>query len=200
MRALRVAALPVLLSLMLVSCSAQPDAVESTDGVTGLIPEADQRWANVLARYPDAERPEVTAVRTVQPDEWAGVQQECLKSKGFDVAIKPDGRIESSIAVEQGEPYSLAEYECALMYPLDRKYTDPLSRDMLRYLYAYQTGELTQCLEGLGYTVGAAPSEEIYIQNYYTEDNWSPYGTIGQLDDEVLTQCPEIPDLLWDQR
>ncbi len=164
------------------------------------MPEADQRWANVLARYPNAERPEVTAVRTVQPDEWARVQQECLSSKGFDVVIKPDGGIESSIAVEQGEPYSIAEYECALMYPLDRKYTDPLSRDMLRYLYAYQTGELTQCLENLGHTVGTPPSEEIYIQNYYTEDNWSPYGTIGQLNDKVLAQCPEIPDSLWDQR
>lgn len=139
-------------------------------------------------------------VRTVGPDEWGGAQRECLDSKGFDVEVRSDGGIESRIPLEQGEHYSLAEYECALMYPLDEKYTKPLSRDMLRHLYAYQIGELTECLESLGYDTVTPPSEEIYIQDYYTDANWSPYSNLSPIDGDILVQCPEIPASLWDLR
>jgi len=164
-----------------------------------LIAEAlDQHWASVASQWPDAQRPEVQRVRTISLAEWGETQVACLQALGFDVSGTGDGGIQFNVPEAQQGPLALAQYECDAKYPVDPRYTTPLTREEVAFLYRYQTGDLTACLEAEGYSVPSPPSESKFISDYLGgSPPWSAYQDVvptrGGEWESISTKCPQMP-------
>jgi len=193
--------------LALGGCAAPTEPVSGMPPLPDLTPgEADQliaegldqQWASVVSRWPDAQRPEVEVVRLISLAEWGETQAACLQGLGFEVTTTGDGGINFNVPEAQQAPLALAQYECAAKYPVDPRYTTPLTRDEIAFLYRYQTGELTECLEAAGYSVPSPPSESKFISDYLGDGpDWSPYADVVPNSDaawqEISTTCPQVP-------
>ena len=142
--------------------------------------QLDDLWKYYTASYPDAIRPDVTFIRYVQQNEWATIQADCMNAMGFlNVSETPDGGLASGTVPEaQAEAYQVASYVCDAEYPLDPKYSIPLTDDRIGVLYDYYVDELTPCLEKEGYSVTPAPSESTFISSYRS-GGWTPYADIN---------------------
>jgi hypothetical protein len=163
----------------------------------------DREWAAVVALHPGAVRPDVQVVRMIEPDDWSTVMVSCLLDAGYpDVHAVPGGGVTpGEMPVSQLESYAVARWACAAAYPLDPRYTTPFTDDQLRALYAYLSGELTDCLTEQGYTVSAPPSETTFVESY-EESPWSPYeavppGISQEQWDLLNTSCPQLPSDLY---
>jgi len=198
------------LAITLVGC-----AVESGSDVEGPIDSdettiaesLDQEWQSLQARYPSAERPQVERVRYVSLEEWDDAIAECLQREGYSqVAVGPTGGVSyEGIADSQMQAFAIAQFSCSVQYPVDPKYFQPLTEEILTRLYDYSVGELTQCVEDLGYEVSAAPSLRTFVDSYST-DPWSPFGdALMQANEQgadatirLFDECPQEPSDLWD--
>lgn len=146
--------------------------------------------------------PNVEMVRVIELEEWAPVQIACMNEAGFAATLTDDGEGISWPALTDGsliENMNLARYVCEVKYPVDPRFYDPLTNDQLRFLYAYRSGELIDCLAAAGYSVSGPPSESVFIES---EGVWSPYSDIrvSEGDSGLLQRkCPQNPDELYDQ-
>ncbi len=155
--------------------------------------------ADALASQLGIENPpEVKPVRLIRLQEYASAQVECLQGAGYEVGFTEDGEGVAYPAISDPalqESFNLAVYTCELEYPVQQRYMVPLTAEGLKILYAYRTGELITCLEGLGYTVSSeAPSETVFVQS---GGMWSPYDTVAIRPDDVkqtYADCPQTPD------
>lgn len=202
--------LSAVLAIALAGCS-----VESGSDVAGLIDSGeaaiaeslDQEWQQLQARYPSAQRPQVDRVRYVSLEEWDDAIVDCLQREGYSqVTVGPTGGVSyEGIADSQMQAFQVAQFTCSMQYPVDPKYFQPLTEEILTRLYDYSVGELTQCVERLGYEVSAAPSLRTFIDSYST-DPWSPFGdALMQANEQgadatirLFDECPQEPIDLWD--
>jgi hypothetical protein len=168
---------------------------------------ADQAWDDLLSQHPDAERPEYRVERMITMDEWGAVIAACMNDLGFtSVKDSGDGGILSGdMHTSQAEAYDIGMYDCQARYPLDPKYSEPLTDDQLSLIYDYNVDELTPCAEALGYEIGPAPSRQQFIETYDTEP-WLPLGDIiqsiaatgdGGDIQKLLEACPDVPPNLY---
>ena len=191
------------LVLATVGCAPVPPAGETPSSEVGELDQATLQYlkdnANALAGQLGIDNPpEVKPVRLIRLQEYASAQVECLQGAGYEASLTEDGEgvtypVISDPALQ--ESFNLAIYTCELEYPVQQRYMVPLTDEGLKMLYAYRTGELITCLEGLGYNVSSeAPSETVFVQS---GGMWSPYETLAIRSDDVKqtsADCPQPPD------
>lgn len=208
-RGLRIAA-ALSLVVGLAGCAAS-DVADSGEGIgpsgDALVESEVQAWDSLQQQYPSAERPNVERVRYVSMEEWDDVIVDCLRREGYSqVTVGPTGGVSyEGIADSQMQAFQVAQFSCSVQYPLDPKYAQPLTDEILTRLYEYSVGELAECLEELGYEVSEAPSLRTFIDSYST-DPWSPFGdALMQANQQgadatiqLFDECPEHPIDLWD--
>lgn len=158
----------------------------------------DGRWKGIVAMYPGAVRPDVDLVRIIEPNEWARMQESCVRDQGFDVTANNQGGISiSEIPIEQQESLAIAQFACEAMYPVDLSWDLPLTDDELSYLYDYFTKVLTPCLESHGIDVPEPSSRTTFVDSYVAGDAWNPYvnvmGTRGVQWGDINKKCPQAP-------
>jgi hypothetical protein len=187
------------------SDSSSGDATSSADAEpfdadAAVQAQLDGQWEMVLATSPDAVRPTIEMIRYVSGHEWAGVMEGCMHDLGWpDTKATPDGGLDSGrIENSQVGARDLAMYTCSAKYPIDPKYSIPLTNDELSELYDYLANELQPCLEEEGYEVPDAPSRETFIESYTETGGWNLYENVfGGGQDEwyaINEKCPQVPD------
>ncbi len=179
-----------------------PAVLSEAEAAEMIEAEIERRWEQLASQYPDAVRPQVEVVRTVDSHEWAEVVAACMNDNGFDASASRDGGLTSgTILAGQLEPYEMQLFACKAMYPLDPKYRLPFTEEQLKYLYWYYTNELRDCLEERGYEVTEPPSEVRFLETFATAAGWSPYdGILPRSQDAYLDlyeACPETPPELY---
>lgn len=195
---------------VLSACSLQGVATQVQDGPSSpseiLVAAQEEEWAAVIARFPNATRPEVALVEYSTPDTWNTLMAECMDQEGFTGTVATeDGGLElSSGASAQPEAVAVALFACGVQYPIDPLYRQPLSDEQFGKLYDYYAGELTVCFRQLGLEVSAPPSEQEF-RDSYDSNPWSPYDeafTLAAQEDPELVgtleeRCPQLPPDLW---
>jgi hypothetical protein len=179
---------------VLAGCSAGADG-GATPAPTSSIPSAhEQNVAQLLAEYPDADVPTVQPIRVVTLLEWPEVFAQCVTDEGFPASAAADGGVDfEAIPAEQADASALATFVCRERYPVDpSEFEDP----DLSGLYDYYTQELVPCLEAEGYEIPSPPSEQTFIDSYWTAA-WIPYNFVEVTSDEEWTRlnaaCPQHP-------
>jgi hypothetical protein len=165
---------------------------------------ADEAWGQLSARYPDAARPDAEFVRIVTDEEWAPAIAGCMNELGFpDVEAMDDGSVVSGeVSASQRQAYDFASYECNVRYPVDPKFSEPLTNEQIDNLYAYYKDTLAPCLEDQGYQISPAPSLQTFRQTY-NSGPWLPYAEVvasvtpDELQD-LYDVCPDVPSNFWD--
>jgi hypothetical protein len=172
-------------------------ATEGGPSIDTVLAESRQR---LLAKFPQAQIPEVEFVRYISQDEYGEVRAECLTALGFPTAAHDDGGFGGSFTRDQAEAHAVADYTCEVRFPLDPKYTAPLTNAQLVALYDYYVNELTPCLESAGESVGPPPSESVFIEGYSGSDPWTPYLALGTGADYAALEkaCPSVPVTFYD--
>jgi hypothetical protein len=190
----------VTFALLLAGCSGSPVASPVPRQTAASLPasEADDLWNFYVGDDSFAERPQVVRVRYVSPAESAQVRVDCLLEQGFpDAHVTDDGGSTGGVIPEaQEEAFGVASYVCALRYPMDPAYSEPLTVDQLSELYDYYVGTLTPCIESRNIPVSEPPSRTAFIDNYQ-HDPWTPYlDTVGAVDQQmngIFSECPQWP-------
>jgi hypothetical protein len=163
--------------------------------------EADGQWELVVGRYPDATRPDVTEVRSVDPSEWGKVMTACLRGEGYDASAAVGGGIASGdIPVSQGEAYAIALYKCTVQFPFDPHYYIPLVESQVEFLYRYYVDELVPCLAKSGYEVQDPPSWTSFRDQFGAEHAWAPYVSLHLSPTQSAaaeSKCPQTPSGLF---
>nr|BFF12453.1 hypothetical protein GCM10025699_37560 [Microbacterium flavescens] len=180
-----------------ISESSQPTAT------TGYDQMLDERWAQVIAVFPDAVRAETTKVREIKPEAWALTIAGCLEEQGFQTIVRVDGGIESpGVPAAQQEALAVAQFVCGAAYPFAEKYSLPLTDAQLSQLYAFWLEESVPCLQSFGLDTPPAPTLAVFLETYESPDMWRPFVGLGSLTgdryEEVVAACPQAPDDLWD--
>lgn len=181
--------------------SSTPIAEESATPYS-LTAAADEAWARVVARFPDASRPDVQFERQVSSEEWSEVRIQCLAEQGFIAEPSEGGGVSGTVAEGQAEALAVARYVCDVRFPVDPRFTAPLTDSQLENLYSYFVGDLTECLEAEGYSIAPPPSLQVFLSTYYAPDSWSPYNEVIQnLGDRSFADldagCPQLPADLY---
>ncbi|MGX5681108.1 hypothetical protein [Schumannella luteola] len=163
---------------------------------------ADEAWARVTARFPDATRPDVQFERHVTQDEWNEVRIQCLGEQGFIAEATEGGGLGGTIPDGQAEAFAIARYVCDVRFPMDPRFTTDLTETQLEHLYEYFADSLTGCLESEGFNIASPPSLEVFVSTYYSPESWSPYNeVIRNLGDrsfaELEARCPQLPEDLY---
>ncbi|PWB96435.1 hypothetical protein DF220_00185 [Salinibacterium hongtaonis] len=155
----------------------------------------------MVSQHPNAQRPDVELIRYVQPNESASAQADCLIAAGFvNTTVTPDGGVVTDFgSAAQAEPFAIAGYTCRVQYPLDPKYTAPLTNAEVMFIYDYFVEELTPCLESEGFSVTAAQSRGKFAETYESGTAWHPYeGVIESTTTNeqwwsINARCPQMP-------
>lgn len=163
----------------------------------------DEQWAQVIAVFPNAVRPDTTKVREIEPEDWASVIAGCLDEQGFQTVVRADGGIENpGVPSAQQEALAVAKFVCGASYPFSEKYSQPLTETQLSRLYEFWVGESVPCLQSFGLNPPPAPTLAVFLEQYGTADGWHPFIVFGTLSgpryDEVFVACPQAPDDLRD--
>jgi hypothetical protein len=200
--------------VVLAGCTVANDGSKATPTISSPAPvpsgglsiqqSLDEYWKTIVTQFPKATRPTVAFVKTIDPSEWAETQLTCLHTEGFpDVALLPDDGIQPNIQADQTEAYLLARYACTAKYPIDPKYSVPLSTKQIGAVYEYDVKTLIPCLEKQGHPVPDPPSKATFIDTFAT-NLWSPYALVFANSnlpqseyDRVAGLCPQWPSNLY---
>lgn len=147
-----------------------------------------------------ADPPDVAVVREITPSESQEVWSSCLADAGW-VESGPHEGIE--IPPGQEEAFNLAYYVCQRQYPVEERFTRPLTTEQLGILYDWWTEHTVPCYEERGWDVGDIPSREAFLANPV----WLPaeqiakqaqadveQGLVADMDEAMYGVCPGPPD------
>lgn len=128
----------------------------------------------------------------VPEGEYLPLLAECLRTKGIDAEIQPDGGMSYDYGTVDRKPaFDAAMAACEGEIgpaPTPRQLTQAEISERYAYLL-----EMRECLMGLGYTIRDPPSERVFIATWETGP-WSPYNDVpGGALGELETQCPQVP-------
>jgi hypothetical protein len=191
------------LALVLGSCSTEiPKPIRPDTSAAALATQAtadrERALADLHREFPDAIVPEVETIRFVALTEWPEANASCLREEGYYAEAGIDG-VATSAPPGQEEPFAIANYVCALKYPIDPRSNIPLNDDQIRYIYDYVTQIMTPCVHAEGYDVPPAPSRESFIATYNTDSPWNYYELVGQATSSqeewefINRKCPQAP-------
>ncbi|MGO0578202.1 hypothetical protein [Ornithinimicrobium panacihumi] len=144
--------------------------------------------------------PQVGVVREITPAESQEVWSSCLADAGWVEGGDGEG---IDIPPGQEEAFNLAYYVCHQQYPVQEKFTQPLTAAQLGILYDWWTEHTVPCFEERGWDVGEVPSRETFLANPV----WLPAeqvveqaeadvqaGLIPDIDEALYGVCPGPPD------
>ncbi len=134
-------------------------------------------------------------VRWVPVNEWATVQIDCLSEAGFEAEFNNGGLAFDDVPEEQGPALNTAHAQCQAKYPMDARAQMVLPTNRAKAQYAFFTGDLLACVEARGFSISTPPSEQTWIDQYYTTRSpWNPY-------EEAISQTVDIEDQnkLWSE-
>jgi len=194
------------MALLLAGCFAEirlPVGPDTSAAALATQANADREraLADLHREFPDAVVPEVETIRFVALNEWPESNASCLREEGFSAEAGFDG-VATSAPPGQEEPFAIANYACALKYPINPRENIELNDDQVRYIYDYATQVMTPCLNAEGYDVPPAPSRETFIATYGQEGFWEPYGLVAQATggkewENINRKCPQRPPHLF---
>ncbi len=212
MRLLVTSAIMAGVFLSLAGCSAEgttevpvevPEA--SADGSAVYQAYMDEKWANILSMFPDAERPETSIVRYLEDNEFWVNLAACMEEEGFPAEALAGGGVRfGDVPSSQALAHNLAFFTCEARYPLMDKYWADITEDQLRRLYAHHVDESIPCLQGMGYEVEPPPSIQQYLSTFHSEDQWNPFNAplaltrSNEEGDLIYATCPYTPERWWD--
>ena len=188
------------LALLLTGCAAQPAPGPAAEDPL-LAQYLEQHWKEFSVRHSDVERPEVAVVAVMNAEEYPAQLVSCLHEEGFpEVTLDPLGGI--GYEGSQLDAYDLAMYICESRYPIDPRYTQPLTDEQLGKLYDYYANELVPCIEREGYTAPEAPTRQYFI-DHFSDAPWRPYSEVSDATGEsewyrMNEVCPQTTYTLWD--
>lgn len=163
--------------------------------------QLDEAWASTHSFFPNLERPTVPLVRLVSQQEWAQVLVDCMAETGFSGMAVEDGSFQTGIVpADMAEQYNAQLYVCKAQYPLDPKYSAPLSAEQVAYVYAYFRDVLGPCLVEEGYSPAELPSLQSFTEAW-SSGGWSPYSTVQPPTEQawlsLQKDCPPLPADLY---
>ncbi|MCJ1674630.1 hypothetical protein MT355_15325 [Rathayibacter sp. VKM Ac-2929] len=164
-----------------------------------LVQKQDAAWELLAVKYPNAVRPEVDVIRTVNPAESTSSIADCMVSAGFpETKAGPDGGLDyGSFPTEQTQTHDIALFVCRAQYPMDPRFDTPPTEAQYEYLYHYFAHDLTECLESHGIDVPEAPTYETFRDTINSREAWSPYLSYEPTGNTqwlaVNTDCPQMP-------
>jgi hypothetical protein len=172
-------------ALMFAACDSTPDRsreeVPETGSATTASSQESERGPTDDEATSTTGHPGVVPVRVIHPDEFAAVMASCVTEQGFVATVRRDGGVQfPSVAEEQGPALEAAIDLCGALYPVDTRFTEPLGREQLEFLYGWFVDESVPCLENQGFAGFSPPSLETFIEEFDTEDTWAPYRDIEQ--------------------
>jgi hypothetical protein len=166
---------------------------------SALAEKQDADWAQLAAKYPNAVRPEIDVIRTVNSAESTSAIADCMVSVGFpETKASPDGGLDYGIfPTEQTQTHDIALFVCESQYPMDPRFDTAPTEAQYEYLYHYFAHDLTECLESHGIDVPEAPTYETFRDTINSREAWSPYISYEPTGDTqwlaVNTDCPQMP-------
>lgn len=191
-------ALPLSVLLLLTGCTTAGPTAQLAGGE--LDPDVQAEWQNLHSQFPDVVQPHVEIIRRVDREVWAATIADCLREAGYpDVNADPDGGLSFETLESQAEQFALAKYVCVAQFPLETRFTAPLTEEQLGRLYDYMTLVQAPCLEAQGFDIPAPPSKQRFVETYATAPEWLPYANLPldvlQSDRlaEIQDLCPEDP-------
>jgi len=173
--------------------------VPAAEAERALAEKQDAEWARLAVMYPNAVRPDVDVIRTVNPVESTSAMAACMVSAGFpDTRATPDGGLDyGTFPTEQTQTHDISLFVCESQYPLDPKFDTAPTEAQYEYKYHYFAHDLTECLESHGIDVPEAPTYETFRDTINSREAWSPYLTYEPTGMSqwltVNTDCPQTP-------
>lgn len=152
------------------------------------------RWLSARAAELGVDKGSVPPlVRLVSPDETAEVTAACMREKGFDAKISPDGMVEVNRPDSQAAAEELASFECDAMFTVDARFLVPGTSGLAEILWEYNRDFLIPCIEEQGYEIlESLPSKEAFVSGTPWQGN--PAEILAK--DErsaLLAACPNQP-------
>ncbi len=148
----------------------------------------------------------VAVIREVTPDEAGRVHAECMTQAGWPASVDEFGVVDYSFPLEQETSFNQGYATCLGQYPIEAKYTVPLTLAQYGVIYDHLVKETIPCLSDLGYEVETPPTRDVYIATAESADvylvNKAIYDeVVDDVDtgrwvspDEVFQQvCPILP-------
>ena len=138
--------------------------------------------------------PDVNFISFEGPDRpnW----RQCMADQGFPGNWDPEKQVWDSgeISPAQSEPYGIAIYICSVQYP--RETRPPYNEEEIKRLYDWQVNTTMPCFAKHGIELPDPPSQEQYVDEWFTSMSlsWWPANYVN--DDEFIDdrgECPIAP-------
>lgn len=211
--------------MALAGCGAPGDdagTAETIDAAASTSPDTSETWSamtteelETLARekltqapaYSDIQDPPEVETVEILRDHHQQAQQvaACLREAGWDSMALPEGGVATSTeTAEDEEGLERDTFECQARRPVDPRLIDTWPRAAYEQHYRHLTKVTAPCVEEQGFTVGAPPDEETFVEEAAADDSpaapWEPVAAADVPQDEladVVDACPSVPaDLL----
>jgi len=167
---------------------------------------ADEKWANIVAQWPDAVRPEVALIRPIIAPDYLPAQVRCMSDRGWPARMTSKRGAEIGLREGASElEFQVAKYECQVEYPLLPVQSGSALPGHDRYLYDLIVNAHLPCLRGLGVSYPAPPSFQEYLDSggdYFIWDGlsltWTASGALltreeeERISDQCHTDGPEV--------
>lgn len=128
----------------------------------------------------------------VPEEEYLPRLADCLRDKGIDAEIQPDGGMRYDYGTVDRKPVFDAAMAACEQEIGPAPTPEQLTQAEISDRYAYLL-EMRECLIGLGYPVSDPPSERTFIATWDTGP-WSPYLDVpSEAFAEAEAQCPQMP-------
>ena len=161
------------------------DPFTDADVEAARVAEADRDWQGVLARFPDAVRPEV-AFKYVTEANRVDVRRACFEAAGLPIeegrSGTPDGPVVSVNATTTTTAQEVAAYTCRVAHP-DKRTSGPPNAEQLGWIYDYLTEYYGPCLAANAIDVSPAPPRDDFVTNWPNQ-GWFPSNTRPMPDPE----------------
>lgn len=154
-----------------------------------------------LTRPPNGE-----LIAYVPVEEWASRQADCLSDSGFSARPNLQGGVTFG-DVPEGQRSALKEAaaSCEIQYPVDPRIQMQLPTTRAANQYSFLVDTQYSCVLGLGYSVSDPPSEQVWMESYYSgAATWDPFSEaasqMGPGDhqlNELYQSCPPISESVY---
>lgn len=191
--------------VLLAGCSApgeQPGSDTTTEpGSPDYLRGQAEQWAEY---YGVEDPPAVDVVRYVDTPERDATLRDCLTEAGYPTESNGGVNVPSG----NEEAFALAQYTCAVQYPVPERYTRTWSDKEIRLQYAWTVDFVIPCLEDRGHSISDPPSESVFVDSWLS-DPYFPFAQVSlavaednfnqawaELEDACPQQAPG--EVLWD--
>lgn len=197
------AMVPFLCAVLLSGC-APPGEPSLTSSERDIIRAEidDDNWRAVAFAFPQALRPEVHTLRTINERSWSDRMESCLAEAGFGASAAHDHVFVGPDSKRSAIGYAIASYECRTKYPTLSHIVQYLDRRQLLGLYTYYLGSVRPCLLLAGAPSPRPPSQLAYVISVFSIPEWHPFQQVwdrGTPDSRLRyleQRCPPIPPWL----